>query len=58
MRELITKEFPKHGIIGEEFGEYNAEAEYVWVLDPIDGTKSFISGALKFWYFNSSTEKR
>jgi myo-inositol-1(or 4)-monophosphatase len=48
MRELINKEFPTHGIIGEEFGNYNPDAEYVWVLDPIDGTKSFISGALSF----------
>ena len=48
MRELILKEFPLHGIIGEEFGNYNSDAEYVWVLDPIDGTKSFISGALSF----------
>ncbi len=48
MRELILKEFPDHGIIGEEFGNYNSDAEYVWVLDPIDGTKSFISGALSF----------
>lgn len=48
MREIITKEFPLHGIIGEEFGSFNSDAEYVWVLDPIDGTKSFISGALSF----------
>lgn len=48
MRELITRDFPAHGIIGEEFGSQNPEAEYVWVLDPIDGTKSFISGALSF----------
>jgi len=48
MRELINKEFPDHGIIGEEFGKENSNAEYVWVLDPIDGTKSFISGALSF----------
>ena len=48
MREEIMKEFPDHGIIGEEFGRYNEEAEYQWVLDPIDGTKSFISGALTF----------
>ncbi|MFZ2323487.1 MAG: histidinol-phosphatase [Ignavibacteriaceae bacterium] len=48
MRELIIKEFPDHGIIGEEFGNINDAAEYVWVLDPIDGTKSFISGALSF----------
>lgn len=48
MREIIAKEFPLHGIIGEEFGNHNTDAEYVWVLDPIDGTKSFISGALSF----------
>lgn len=48
IRERIQKEFPAHGIIGEEFGSVNTNAEYVWVLDPIDGTKSFISGALSF----------
>ncbi len=48
MRNLINKEFPSHGIIGEEFGEENINSEYIWVLDPIDGTKSFISGALSF----------
>ena len=48
MREIIMKEFPNHGIIGEEFGEYNKEAEYKWILDPIDGTKSFICGAVAF----------
>jgi myo-inositol-1(or 4)-monophosphatase len=44
MRALIRKTFPDHGIVGEEYGEERADAEYVWVLDPIDGTKSFISG--------------
>jgi myo-inositol-1(or 4)-monophosphatase len=44
MRTLIRRSFPEHGIIGEEFGSERADAEYVWVLDPIDGTKSFISG--------------
>lgn len=48
MREEILKHFPDHGIIGEEFGSYNSDAEYVWVLDPIDGTKSFICGAFSF----------
>ncbi|MCX7797139.1 MAG: histidinol-phosphatase [Melioribacter sp.] len=48
MRELIIKEFPEHGIIGEEFGNINPEAEYKWVLDPIDGTKSFICGTPLF----------
>jgi myo-inositol-1(or 4)-monophosphatase len=44
MRRLISTNFPQHGIIGEEFGDERADAEYVWVLDPIDGTKSFIGG--------------
>lgn len=44
MRAMITGRFPDHGIIGEEFGSENADAEWVWVLDPIDGTKSFITG--------------
>ena len=44
MRTLIRESFPAHGIIGEEFGAERPDAEYVWVLDPIDGTKAFISG--------------
>jgi myo-inositol-1(or 4)-monophosphatase len=48
MREMIMKEYPEHGIIGEEFGSHNPDAEYQWVLDPIDGTKSFICGAATF----------
>ncbi len=44
MRRLIEAQFPQHGIIGEEFGGKAADAEFVWVLDPIDGTKAFISG--------------
>jgi myo-inositol-1(or 4)-monophosphatase len=44
MRALITRTFPEHGIVGEEYGIERTHAEYVWVLDPIDGTKSFISG--------------
>ena len=44
MRNLIRRNFPSHGIMGEEYGNEHANAEYVWVLDPIDGTKSFISG--------------
>ena len=48
MRELILKRYPDHGIFGEEFGVTNPEAEYTWVLDPIDGTKSFICGAYSF----------
>jgi myo-inositol-1(or 4)-monophosphatase len=44
MRTLIRQNFPEHGILGEEYGSEQTDAEYVWVLDPIDGTKSFISG--------------
>jgi len=43
MRDMIIEKFPDHGIIGEEYGEYNKDAEYTWVLDPIDGTKSFVN---------------
>ena len=44
MRRLIKSNFPQHGIVGEEFGNEREDADYVWVLDPIDGTKSFIAG--------------
>jgi inositol-phosphate phosphatase/L-galactose 1-phosphate phosphatase/histidinol-phosphatase len=44
MRAAIARAFPDHGIIGEEHGRERADAEFVWVLDPIDGTKSFITG--------------
>jgi inositol-phosphate phosphatase / L-galactose 1-phosphate phosphatase / histidinol-phosphatase len=48
MRDLIAARFPEHGIIGEEYGREREDAEFVWVLDPIDGTKSFISGVPLF----------
>jgi inositol-phosphate phosphatase / L-galactose 1-phosphate phosphatase / histidinol-phosphatase len=44
MRALIGATFPDHGILGEEMGRENTGAEWVWVLDPIDGTKAFITG--------------
>jgi histidinol phosphatase-like enzyme (inositol monophosphatase family) len=44
MRTLINARYPAHGIVGEEYGKENADAEYVWVLDPIDGTRAFITG--------------
>jgi myo-inositol-1(or 4)-monophosphatase len=44
MRHLIRRSFPAHGVLGEEFGDENLDADYVWVLDPIDGTRAFISG--------------
>ena len=48
MRKLIEKEYPGHGIIGEEFGLTNEDSEYKWILDPIDGTKSFVTGTITF----------
>jgi myo-inositol-1(or 4)-monophosphatase len=48
MREAILKNYPNHGIIGEEFGDQETKSEYTWVLDPIDGTKSFICGSVIF----------
>jgi len=44
MRTLIRRAFPSHGVRGEEFADESPDADYVWVLDPIDGTKSFIAG--------------
>ena len=44
MRTLIEARYPSHGIFGEELGSVRVDAEFVWVLDPIDGTKSFITG--------------
>jgi inositol-phosphate phosphatase/L-galactose 1-phosphate phosphatase/histidinol-phosphatase len=48
MRTLINSAFPGHGILGEEHGRENCDAEFVWVLDPIDGTKAFITGKPSF----------
>ena len=48
MRARIHEVFPTHGIIGEEGGNEREDAEWVWVLDPIDGTKSFIT-AVPLW---------
>ncbi len=48
MRRLIARTYPDHGIVGEEHGSERGEADYVWVLDPIDGTRAFITG-LPVW---------
>ncbi|MBF0332620.1 MAG: histidinol-phosphatase [Alphaproteobacteria bacterium] len=48
MRRLIEATHPDHGIVGEEHGSRNPQAEWVWVLDPIDGTKAFITGKPSF----------
>ena len=44
MRNLLTRHVPEHGVFGEEHGAVRTDAEYVWVLDPFDGTKAFITG--------------
>ncbi len=48
MRALINDHYPDHGIVGEEYGSERADADHVWVLDPIDGTRAFITG-LPVW---------
>ena len=48
MRGLISQHYPEHGIIGEEAANLRENAEYVWVLDPIDGTKNYASGSYNF----------
>jgi len=48
IRALITERHPDHGVIGEEYGEDRPDAEFVWVLDPVDGTRAFIAG-LPLW---------
>lgn len=48
LREAIKARYPDHGIIGEEYGEDRPDADNVWILDPIDGTRAFISG-LPLW---------
>ena len=48
IRDAVDSAHPDHGVLGEEFGAHRLEAEYLWVIDPIDGTKAFISGVPLF----------
>ena len=48
IRKMILNRFPTHGIVGEEYGAENEGADYVWVIDPIDGTKTFMTGVPLF----------
>ncbi|HVN01975.1 MAG TPA: histidinol-phosphatase [Caulobacteraceae bacterium] len=48
IRRLIAERYPEHGVIGEEMGEDRPDAEFVWVLDPVDGTRAFVAG-LPVW---------
>jgi myo-inositol-1(or 4)-monophosphatase len=45
MRRTICETYPHHGIFGEEHGQHQSDAEYVWTIDPIDGTGSFATGS-------------
>jgi histidinol phosphatase-like enzyme (inositol monophosphatase family) len=44
IRQLIGERFPEHGVVGEEYGSDRPDAEFVWVLDPVDGTRAFVAG--------------
>ncbi len=57
LREMILAEFPDHGIFGEEYGVENIEADSIWILDPIDGTGSFIYGVPLYGTLISVVEK-
>ena len=48
IRERIRKEYPKHGILGEEYENEKTDSEFTWVIDPIDGTRSYIAGHKDF----------
>ncbi len=48
IRRRVAERYPDHGVIGEEYGEDRPDAEFVWVLDPVDGTRAFIAG-LPLW---------
>jgi histidinol phosphatase-like enzyme (inositol monophosphatase family) len=48
LRRILGEAFPDFGILGEEFPDHNIGAKYVWVIDPIDGTRAFITGRTSF----------
>src|SRR6188474_168528 len=48
IRRAIAERFPSHAIFGEEFGKSGGSAEHTWIIDPIDGTRSFICGVPLF----------
>jgi histidinol phosphatase-like enzyme (inositol monophosphatase family) len=48
IRDIISLDFPTHGIIGEEYQDKSAQSDYTWIIDPIDGTRAFITG-LPMW---------
>lgn len=48
LRAAIEKEYPQHGIVGEEYDELISDSDYVWIIDPIDGTMAFVAGLPTF----------
>lgn len=48
LRKLIITTYPTHGIFGEEYGAHNPDADYQWIIDPIDGTRAFACGIPSF----------
>ena len=58
IRSMIEKEYPDHGILGEEFDSVNPDAEFIWVIDPIDGTRSYIAGHKDFGNLISLTQNK
>lgn len=57
VREVLQQEFPDHAILGEEFGTGDLSADHVWVIDPIDGTRSFIGGHPLFGFLLAHVTK-
>lgn len=57
IRQEIERKFPNHGIIGEEFGNVRTDSDFIWILDPIDGTSSFIVGRPTFGTLIALTHK-
>ena len=57
MREVLARETPDCGILGEEHGSEGADRDYVWVIDPIDGTRAFINGIPLFGTLIALTHK-
>jgi len=58
IRSMIEKKYPGHGILGEEFDSINSNAEFIWVIDPIDGTRSYIAGHKDFGNLISLTHNK
>ena len=53
VRKLITKRYPEHNVLGEELGKVNSNSDFTWIIDPIDGTKAFVSGIPVFTFLLS-----